>query len=381
MAKATGTEELSELVTEAGREIFGAELCAVVRADDRPDSEILRFFRDNPQETFFLSESLFFLEKQGLADGTKALADHPDIRLAFPLRPDGEEIGGFLGLGKKTRGGHYSRDEFGMLKEFAFHVEMHLRHVDTYARLKDLTTNLDRKVDEKTIEYNDLINRQKEFINVVSHEMKAPITNAVFQADAVLDEIDSGAEGGKIREEVEGIAGQLARAGDLLNKLFSAQHYDTRSVSLFRENIPFARLLRDEMSVFSKLRPDIRFVDRISPSVGYVSADRIQMQQVVANLLQNASRHSGTSEPTVAVTAEVDGEMLTVSIEDDGGGFAGVDVGQLFERYATGSGGSAGLGIGLYLCRRIVEMHGGSIRAGVSERYGGAKFEFEIPIQ
>ncbi len=63
--------------------------------------------------------------------------------------------------------------------------------METYAQLQDVSINLDRKVDEKTIEYNDLINKQKEFISVISHEIKAPITNAVFQSDGLLDDLET----------------------------------------------------------------------------------------------------------------------------------------------------------------------------------------------
>lgn len=63
--------------------------------------------------------------------------------------------------------------------------------METYALLQDVSINLDRKVDEKTIEYNDLINKQKEFISVISHEIKGPITNAVFQSDGLLDDLET----------------------------------------------------------------------------------------------------------------------------------------------------------------------------------------------
>ncbi len=63
--------------------------------------------------------------------------------------------------------------------------------MSAHEKLQDMNVNLDKKVDEKTIEYNDLINRQKEFISVISHEIKAPITNAVFQSDGILDDLES----------------------------------------------------------------------------------------------------------------------------------------------------------------------------------------------
>lgn len=61
-----------------------------------------------------------------------------------------------------------------------------------HREIVDLSENLDKKVDEKTIEYNELLNRQKEFLSVVSHEVKAPISNAIFQADSIIDDMEDG---------------------------------------------------------------------------------------------------------------------------------------------------------------------------------------------
>gem|GEM_PF-4057656 len=52
--------------------------------------------------------------------------------------------------------------------------------------------NLDKKIDEKTIEYNNLINKQKEFIAMISHEIRSPVASAIFQADSMLDDIKTG---------------------------------------------------------------------------------------------------------------------------------------------------------------------------------------------
>jgi len=61
-----------------------------------------------------------------------------------------------------------------------------------YKDIHELNVNLDKKVDEKTMEYNNLISKQKEFISVVSHEMRSPITTAIFQTDCLIDDVDAG---------------------------------------------------------------------------------------------------------------------------------------------------------------------------------------------
>lgn len=96
-------------------------------------------------------------------------------------------------------------------------------------------------------------------------------------------------------------------------------------------------------------------------------------------MLQNAAKHSNKENPTVCLSAKRTEFGLEITLEDDGKGFENSDTEKLFERYTTGAGGSASLGMGLYLCRIIVEMHGGTIHAGKSEEFKGAKFTFTIP--
>jgi signal transduction histidine kinase len=117
-------------------------------------------------------------------------------------------------LGTKIFGDFYSIDEIALLEEFSFFLENHLKYIDTYSSLQDLSLNLDKKVDDKTIEYNDLINRQKEFIALISHEIKSPLSSAIFQSDSILHDLDTiEPNADKMREELTVLNTQLVRTG------------------------------------------------------------------------------------------------------------------------------------------------------------------------
>lgn len=104
--------------------------------------------------------------------------------------------------------------------------------------MMDLSENLDTKVDQKTIEFNDLINKQKEFISMISHEIRSPIGATIFQVDNLLDEIENKKISlSEITQNIKNVGEQMVNVGDLLKKLFSIQYFDTRSVLLLKEKI------------------------------------------------------------------------------------------------------------------------------------------------
>ena len=112
-------------------------------------------------------------------------------------------------------------------------------------------------------------------------------------------------------------------------------------------------------------------------------ADRRRIVQVLNNLLFNAARHSPDSAP-IRVEAERDGSHVAVSVQDEGRGVAPERLPHMFRRYAPddeGGGRAAdGMGLGLIICRGLVEAHGGRIRAESGGIGQGARFTFTVPV-
>lgn len=117
-------------------------------------------------------------------------------------------------------------------------LALHIKYLSTYKKIQDYSLQLDQRIDDKTIEYNDLINQQKEFISMISHEIRSPIGSTIFQLDNLMDDIDTR----KIspidfKKNIQNISEQLMNIGELLKKLFSIQYFDTRDVVLLKEKI------------------------------------------------------------------------------------------------------------------------------------------------
>jgi len=110
------------------------------------------------------------------------------------------------------------------------------------------------------MEYNNLISKQKEFISVVSHEMRSPITTAIFQTDCIIDDLEANKiEKKHLEQELKGLYAQLTRSSDLVKKLFSVEKYDINKFSLFKEEIDLYDFLKKELYHFTKNHARIDF--------------------------------------------------------------------------------------------------------------------------
>ncbi len=382
----TDTPWLNTLLKKEMQNIFKTRSSSIHLYDEHDDflffTEIEQFFIDAPTEKVFIND-IVFIENHKKNLHVDVLGMIPkDIFLLFPLyNTTWHHIWLFI-LGPKRFWDFYTLPEIDILREFSFFLEIHLKYIRTYSTMQDLSMNLDRKVDEKTIEYNDLINRQKEFIGVISHEIKSPIAAAIFQSDSIIDDLDSTVfSHDALKAELSILNSQLVRTGWLISKLFSVQYYDTHAVNLFRENINFAKFLEYEIELFSHIYPDITFISDISIDIWFIEIDKVQFQQVINNLLDNAVKFTSGMDSIIAISATKLGASLQLIIEDSGTGFQWVKISDIFDKYTTWNNGATGLGMWLYLCKKIISMHEGSIEASVSPRYHGACFTILIPMK
>ena len=115
----------------------------------------------------------------------------------------------------------------------------------------------------------------------------------------------------------------------------------------------------------------------LGPGLPLVDADYTQLDQVITNLLDNAARHTPPGS-TIRVSAVPVGPMLEISVADSGAGVPPGERVRVFESFQRGPA-SASAGVGLAICKAIVEAHGGTIGVDTSD-LGGARFHLTVPI-
>ncbi len=225
----------------------------------------------------------------------------------------------------------------------------------------------------------ELERMRAEFLGMVSHELRAPLTSIKGSAATVLraSRIFGPAE---VAQFFRIIDEQADRMDNLIGDLLDAGRIETGTLSVAPEPSEVAALVDQARGTF--VSGGGRHTVRIDlpPGLPRVMADRQRMVQVLNNLLANAGRHSPESAP-IRIVAEREGLHVAVSVADEGRGIAPDHLGQLFRKYTTaGDREGGGGGLGLAICKGLVEAHGGRIRAESGGVGLGARFTFTIPV-
>ena len=220
------------------------------------------------------------------------------------------------------------------------------------------------------------VNHQRAaLLRSVSHDLRTPLATirtaaSELQAGVVRDEAT--------RQELLSLVGDEAdRLDRLVANLLDLSRIEAGVLRPDRQAIDLRELIEDRRASLGAALHDVTVCVDVAPDVPAVSADYSQLGQVLANLLENAARHS-PSGGTVTVTAAARPDAVEVVVTDEGKGVAPEDRAVIFEPFRTGQG-SQSTGIGLAICKALVEAHGGTIWLATGAA-GGAAFHFTVPV-
>ena len=216
-----------------------------------------------------------------------------------------------------------------------------------------------------------------EFLGLVSHELRTPLA-AIKGAAVTLLEEPARHDPAEMREFFRVIAEQADRMRDLVADLLDTGRIDTGTLSVSPGPVAVADLVEGARSAF--LNGDNRqtIVVDLADDLPPVMADRPRVVQVLNNLLANAARHAPASS-VIRVAAAREAEHVAFSVADDGEGVAPDLLPHLFRRNVGGAGGTASHGLGLAICKGLVEAHGGRIHAASDGPGEGTTVTFTIP--
>ncbi|MYA17777.1 MAG: response regulator, partial [Gammaproteobacteria bacterium] len=225
----------------------------------------------------------------------------------------------------------------------------------------------------------ELDRTRAEFLSMVSHELRAPLTSIKGSATTVLNasrELDPA----EVRQFFRIIDEQANLMDSLIGDLLDVGRTDTGMLSVTPEPSEVTFLVDQARNTFLSGGARHNVLIDLPPDLPPVLADRKRIVQVLNNLLSNAARHSAATAP-IRISAERDGVYVVLTVADEGRGIAPELLGRLFRKYGRkeeDSGVSGGLG--LAICKGLVEAHGGRIRAESPGVGKGTRFIFTIPV-
>ena len=224
----------------------------------------------------------------------------------------------------------------------------------------------------------DLERLRAEFLGMVSHELRTPLTSIRGSATTMQEtseELDS-AE----RQFLRIIVDQADSMRELIDDLLDVARIETGTLPVSPEPVEVARLVDRARIIFLSAGGRSNLDIDVEHGLPLVMADRRRIVQVLGNLLSNAARHSPESS-AIRVSAALDGVHVAVSVTNEGQGIPPERLPGLFRRLSMGAGeeGGRGAGLGLAICKGIVEAHGGRIWAQSEGTSLGARFTFTIP--
>jgi signal transduction histidine kinase len=219
------------------------------------------------------------------------------------------------------------------------------------------------------------------FISAVTHELKQPLALISGYAQTVYDYYDSLT----YEEEMQCMRVVLERAqflADLVEDLLDISMLEMGRIRLHREELDMVALARKVAGEYAVGEGQEIMVDFTS-SFPLVIADARRMEQVLSNLLSNAVKFSN-GEGNIIVSGRAKGDRVEVRVEDQGVGIDPSQLERIFERFYQADASTRrpypGVGLGLFICRELVEAHGGRIWAE-NRPEGGSAFILEIPVE
>ncbi|HZR43730.1 MAG TPA: ATP-binding protein, partial [Ktedonobacteraceae bacterium] len=221
-------------------------------------------------------------------------------------------------------------------------------------------------------------------LSSVSHDLRTPLSSIKAAASSLLQEDVQWDE-----ETRRSFAVAIEREADRLNRLVGNLLDMTRieggALKAEKELYPLEELIHDVVGHMQLLLQDRAVCFSIPNDLPPVELDYLQIDQVLTNLIENAVRYTPADTP-IEIAAQVVDEQIMVSIADHGPGIPPEDLERIFDKFyrvsgATGRGTSTmGSGLGLAVCRGLIEAHGGQIWAE-NRPGGGAIFRFTLPLK
>ena len=318
----------------------------------------------------------------------RSVAQGGPVALAAPLRV-GEQLVGALALGYEQEPHAYTEDELALARALGQLAALVIERERLLQEREEARAN--------TLALQEANRRMDEFLGIAAHELRTPLTTLLVTVQLLERRLARIPLAGRSPEDLpnqlrmvskslEPMDQQGRRLSRLISDMVDTSRIKTGQLEIHLDPCDLAVIVRSAVEEQRLAHPQQRTIDLALPVDAQVTVvgDADRLGQVVTNYLTNALKYSRENKP-VEVRLRVDGDTARVFVRDGGPGLPPEEqplVWELFHR-APGVevqfGSGIGLGMGLHICKTIIERHGG--RVGVESAVGqGATFWFALPL-
>jgi signal transduction histidine kinase len=368
-------QDLHAAVTDA----FGADGASIGMADE--EGRTLRYvaretgeWLEMPSDEYVAGRAYSQNRSLVVDDAPQVDPEHADqyrrlsvqVILATPIRGELGRLGVLVVY--SARQPIFAEDDIALLELLADHLAILL---ETRALMRQASDVRARE---------EAARLKEEFLASAAHDLRSPLTVVLGQAELLERRVMRDPERPLDPAGISRLAREARRLRDLVNNLLDAQRLEQGGLGIARATADIAEIVdevaRDQREEGHGLR--LTRVDR--PLVGLV--DRARILQVIVNLVENARKY-GPADHEPEVVVQPDTDAVRISVVDHGIGIPEAERERIFERFYRASNAQrvtdTGLGLGLYICRRIVEEHGGRIWHEPTPG-GGSTFVVSLPL-
>lgn len=261
-------------------------------------------------------------------------------------------------------------------------INILLLKVQTFYRIYEQSRALNEMQEKllEEIEYRKDAERKKdEFISVASHELKTPLTSVKGYLQLLERSLDK-SEPEVIKSRLHRVQSQVEKLNLLIADLLDMSKIESGKLKFNKKLFDFNELLDHVLDVMQQANPQVNLLKKGSIDKHFYG-DEMRIEQVIVNFISNAIKYAPDTKEIHIIT-ELRGDEIYFAVKDFGIGMAEVHLAKIFDKFYRVEETSErfqGMGIGLYICREIVERHDG--RIGVESQYGGgSEFYFYIPL-
>ena len=273
-----------------------------------------------------------------------------------------------------TREEHeFSSDEIDFQSTLAAQVAMTIHKSQLYEQIKSQTVEL------------ETANREIcDFTAMIAHDLRSPLSQVMGVSELMTHSVF-----GPVTDDQKKWLGKVTETArelvNLVNDFLDVSKLEAGRIDLISEELDLEKLFDATLDnfQFAAKERNIFLRKNISDSIRQIQGDRRRLEQVLSNLLSNSLKFTPRGGD-IEVGAAHNGVAAEIWVKDTGIGIGPDEIGRLFEKYKQTSSGKTsehkGTGLGLVICKMIIEAHGGTIRAE-SEKGKGARFTFTLPAE